>query len=342
MEHTNQIGILLVNTGTPESPTPEATKRYLAEFLMDPCIRPLHPLPWWCILHGAILPKRSVASAKKYEHIWTPFGSPLEIEMTKLAQGLQAFYTERELAYTVLHAQSYSNPRIASALATFKERGISHVIVLPLYPQSAYSTTGSVRGILKKAQASAGFTGTLEVIDNYHNDAAYIQALAESIRAAGFNPASNDLLLFSYHSIPLVDIEEGDTYPIQTETTAQLVARELGITPERWALGYQCRFDKSRTWLSPYSKDLLDEWAQTAGKNARVFMVCPNFSIDCLETLYDISLAIEPEYRKRLEQACESTPAEDAFTYIPCLNSSKAHVEVLNHVISPYTALKHL
>lgn len=330
---TKMVGVLLVNTGTPDAPKPRAVRKYLARFLSDPRICPMPKLAWWFILHLFILPKRGRASAKKYAKIWTDEGSPFTIAHQKLMRGLQSNYDEEGRPVIVRVAMNYSKPFVVDELAYLRDAGCEKIVVLPLYPQSALSTTGSVRDHVDQALEKLQWDIPCVVIDNYHDNPVYIRAIAASIKRAGFEVDSNDKLLFSYHSIPLVDIEKGDTYELQTGASSLLIANELGLDRVRWTIGYQCRFDKSRTWVSPYTKDVLKRLAEH--DNARLFMVCPNFAVDCLETLYDIDYELKPQYFNDMLQAGR-TIDEDSFHYVPCLDRSKAHVQVLSQVLAPY------
>lgn len=341
----SSIGVVLANTGSPDEPTPQAVKRYLSRFLMDPRIVPMNRVCWWFILHAFILPKRSVASAEKYRIIWTPEGSPLLCAHEKLAQGLSAYYAARSLPVSVRCAMSYGEPSLANAIRSLAEEGCDQLVVLPLYPQSAFSTTGSVSDSVRRAVRKAHWKGEVTLIDNYHDDPVYVKAIAASIVHAGFDVASDDRLLFSFHSIPLGDIEDGDTYELQTGATCLAIANELGLDRRRWTVGYQCRFDKGRDWLAPFTSKTLESWADSA-TSSRVFMVCPNFAVDCLETLYDVEREIKPAYLERKRGIISkgagagakdaADVAEDDFVYVPCLNKSKAHIKVLAHVLAPY------
>lgn len=329
----NRPGVLLVNTGTPEVPRPRAVRTYLAKFLMDKRIAPMNRVGWWFILHLFILPKRGRASAEKYQKIWTDEGSPFVIAHQKLEVGLNASYEQQGVDAVVRYAMSYSSPTVLEGVRALKEAGCTRLVVLPLYPQSAYSTTGSVSDSVERALKKARWDVPCDFIDNYHDDPTYVRAIAASIEHAGFRKDSDDRVLFSYHSIPLVDIEAGDTYELQTGASSLQIAGELGIDRNRWTIGYQCRFDKGREWLSPYTRDVLTRWAE-AGVG-RVFFVCPNFAVDCLETLYDIGHELEPFYYDRIKEAGRE-PDEGSFTYVPCLDRSRAHLKVLEDVLRPH------
>ena len=304
-----KVGVIIANTGTPEAPTRKAVKKYLSQFLMDPRICPMPRPVWWTLLHTHILGKRSRASAEKYEKIWTEEGSPLIAITTSLESGLNEYYADRGLPVMVRAGMSYGKPQIKRVVKELKEAGCTELVVLPMYPQSAFSTTGSVSDGVEKAVRRARFKGDVCLIDGYGENATYVRAVAASIRNAGFSEESGDRLLFSFHSIPLKDIEAGDTYELQTGATSLAVAGELGLDRRSWTISYQSRFDKGRTWLSPFTRPTLVRLAQAAEPGSRLFMVCPNFAVDCLETLYDIPFELEPLYRAAL--AGEAVNAEE-------------------------------
>ncbi len=383
-----RIGVLLVNTGTPKDPSVNAIRNYLGKFLMDPRIRPMNTVFWWLLLHLHILRVRPQRSVAKYEKIWADNDFPFNENHKKLAEGLQNLYQETNKEVLVRCAMSYGDPTIDDALADLIDNNCQRLVILPLYPQSAYSTTGAVRDGVGRALNRLQWSGNADFVDNYHDDAVYIRAIAASIRNAGFDPLSNDKLFFSYHSIPLSDIEAGDTYELQVGATSMAIANELDLDRSRWTIGYQCRFDSRRSWLSPYTRQTLASWAES-GMNERIFMVCPNFSVDCLETSFEIVYEIKPEFLEKKHQwenaqaqtvryqnskkedhnsnkvsSSESSGSKnsfhshaygdfagsqrgivvdqsladlnDEFVYVPCLNKSKAHLKVLEHVLEPY------
>lgn len=330
MPPSGKTGILLVNTGTPATPTPRAVRAFLSRFLIHRRIAPMNRLIWWWILHLAILPKRGRASAEKYAQIWTEQGSPSALAHEALALGVGEELSARGYDAEVRLAMSFSEPRMSDAIRGLRKSGCDRVVVLPLYPQSAYSTTGVVRDEIASSVRLSRFRDAVDIIDDYHDDPTYLRAIAASIKHAGFEPESDDRLLFSYHSIPLADIEAGDRYELQSGSSSLRIAEELGLSRDRWTIAYQCRFDNSRDWLVPATADTLDRWADVGG--GRVFVVCPNFAVDCLETLYDIKRVLEPAYLDRRRAAGHPTDT-GSFVYVPCLGKSKAHVRVLCDVI---------
>ena len=330
MEASGKHAVLLVNTGTPSAPTPKAVRSYLKRFLGNRRIVPVNPFIWWFILHFAILPKRAKASAQKYQQIWTPEGSPFALAHQALERGVAEELLARGHDVDVRVAMSFDSPRTHDVIRELRKEGCSRLTVLPLYPQSAYSTTYVVKDDVKSAVRGRRLRESTDVIDDYHANATYIRAIAASIRHAGFDPDNEDRLLFSYHSIPLADIDAGDTYELQTSATSLHVANELGLERSRWTIGYQCRFDKNREWLAPSTSDILQRWANVGG--GRVFVVCPNFAVDCLETRYDVQRVLKPAYLERRRAAGHPTDM-GSFVYVPCLGNSKAHVRVLCDVL---------
>ncbi|TJW12168.1 ferrochelatase [Parvibacter caecicola] len=351
-ELEGRTAVVLANTGTPGKPTPQAVRKYLSQFLMDRRIRPMGLVPWSLILHLCILPKRGKASAQKYRSIWTPEGSPLVATQEKLARGLEAHFAAQGTPVTVRSAMSYGQPSLEAAIKQLKKAGAARIVVLPLYPQAAFSTTGSVTDKAERAFRKSHFKGETVVVSDYHNHPVYLKAMAAAIRNAGYNPASDDRLLFSFHSVPLNDLEAGDNYELQVGASSLGIANELGLDRRQWTIGYQCQFDKGRQWLKPFSRDTLKAWAENAG-DARVFIACPNFAIDCLETIYDIQQQFVPEYTARKrdwelygeahdhdgEQPAYAPAATGEIVYVPCLNATKAHVKVLASVLEPHLGL---
>ncbi|MGI6105003.1 MAG: ferrochelatase [Raoultibacter sp.] len=334
MDRRPTCGILLANTGSPQAPTKREIKRFLGRFLMDRRIAPTNRVFWWLLLHLHILPLRGKRNVGRYEEIWTDEGNPLLVAQQRLAWGLQkAYESDPTKSIAVTCGMNYSSPDTLEGIKHLKEIGCEQILVLPLYPQSAYSTTGSVYDAVERVSSKLKLTTPCDLIDNYYDNSTYIRAIAASIKHAGFNVDSDDRLLFSFHSIPLIDIENGDTYEPQTSSSSLSIAGELGIDRKRWTIGYQCRFDKGREWLKPDSRDILSRWAESSG--GRVFVVCPGFAIDCLETLFDV----EREYRTHYLNACRAAGkqvSEHDFIYVPCLDKSKAHVRVLKDVLDPY------
>ena len=340
------IGVILANTGSPASPEPDDIERYLREFLMDDRIRQLPKPMWKHLLNRHILPKRKNSSAVRYRFIWTEEGSPLVVNQRRLAEKVQALFDGDDAARglasrrMVRSAMSYGEPSIAGALRDLREAGANRIVLLPMYPQSAFSPTMAVVDAFWRAQDAIGWHPASTVIDNYHDDVGYIAAIARSVRDAGFNPAAGDRLLMSFHAIPLKDEKAGDTYRLQVAESARLVAGVLGIRPDAVAVAYQSVFgpDASK-WSAPLSRDVLQGWR---GGDFRVFFACPGFTIDCLETLYDTPFEMVPALEGAaaapitarvgadVQAACNTS---GRFVWVPTLNASDEHAEFLKDVI---------
>lgn len=319
----DKTGIIIVNTGSPAAPTSEAVAEYLRAFLSDPRICPMNPRLWHLILNRFIIPKRAPVSAAKYASIWTDEGAPLDAGMRSLARKLERACAHDNDIILVRHAMCYSAPFVEDALADCKEHSCDEVIVIPLYPQSAFSTTAAVKDKVDQAVENLRRTPALRFVESYHDEPAYIAAIADSVSQSGFDADAGDRLLFAFHSIPMTDIRAGDTYDEQTQRTARSVAGALGLSEDAWRVGYQCRFDKSRTWLGPFTKEVLGTLADAR----RLFVVAPNFSVDCLETTHDI----QDTLRDAWLEANAGKP-EDSFVYVPCLNDSPAQVDLIRQV----------
>ncbi len=330
MEPSDRIGILIANTGTPTAPTPEAVRSYLEGFLMHKRIVPMNRILWWGILHAFILPKRSDTTATKYRKIWTEEGSPMIVWHERLVEKLNAAFRETGEAYSVKLGMSFGSYPIADALRQFKEEGINRLIVLALYPQAAYSTVKVVEDEVRAAIKEMSWRPHVRYVNDYCTNPVYAKSIAASILNAGFEPNSADKIVFSFHSIPLADIHNGDTYELTSQSSCLAIADALGIDKRQWSIGYHSRFEDRRKWLGPFTPQVLEREVPMPAH--RVFLVCPNFSVDCLETLYDVEYKIKPVYIKQLIQNNVGADA-DSFIYVPCLNDSDAHVNLIVDVI---------
>ncbi len=312
-------GILVVNLGTPDAPTPEAVRRFLAEFLSDPRVVDLPRIPWQIVLRTVILPFRPKQSAHAYQQVWTPAGSPLLTGTEALTRAL-----ERRLAAllpeppAVAMGMTYGNPPIARALERLQAAGVRRLVVLPLYPQ--YSTTTTAAALDRVDAALARWPAPPEriVIEDYHDDPDHVAALAASISATR---APFDHLLFSFHGIPARYAAAGDPYGERCRATAQLVAARLALPDGRWSVAFLSRVGRAR-WLEPYTEDRLRELAATDG--GRLAVVCPGFAVDCLETLEEIAIRGSTTYL---------TAGGADFEYIPALNDDPAQVDCLARLV---------
>ncbi|MET0090481.1 MAG: ferrochelatase [Candidatus Thiodiazotropha sp.] len=312
------VGVLLVNLGTPDEPTPSAVKTYLAEFLSDPRIVSLPKWLWQIILRGIVLQVRPKRSAQAYASIWTDEGSPLLVLSERLRDALQEQLGDQA---TVALAMRYGNPSLPEVLQTLRRRNIQRLLVLPLYPQYSATTTASIFDALTRELQNWRWIPELRFIQRYHQEPDYVAVLSESIRAYREAHGSAEKLLFSFHGIPKDYYEAGDPYPDQCRATAQKVAETLGLQPDQWHISFQSRFGKQE-WVKPYTDATLKEWGREGIRSVQV--VCPAFAVDCLETLEEIA---EENREYFLESGGES------YAYIPALNDSPAHARMLTDLV---------
>ncbi len=319
-------GVLLANLGTPDAPTPAALRRYLAEFLWDPRVVELPRPLWWLILHGVVLRIRPARSARKYQAIWTGDGSPLLAISRRQTVAVAAALRQRCLGpVQVALGMRYGNPSIASALAELRDAGARRLLILPLYPQYSAATVASTFDTVAAELRRWRWLPDLRLISHYHDDPAYLDALAASIRTARAEQ-SGERLLFSFHGLPKRNLLAGDPYHCECHKTARLVAERLGLQEDQWAVAFQSRFGRAE-WLQPYTSELLAAWARAGVKRADV--VCPGFAADCLETLEEIAL----ENREVFLAA-----GGEHYRYIPALNDASAHIDVLARLIVQHAA----
>ncbi len=315
------LGVVLANLGTPSAPTTEAVREYLAEFLWDERVVDMARLPWWLILHGFILRFRPKPVARNYQKIWTDQGSPLLAISRDQITGLQAVLSARlSVPVKVVLGMRYGKPTIYSALAELRSMRVSRIVVVPMYPQYSTTTTASVVDVVTDISQTHALDAEVAIVESYYSEAEYISALAASVQEA-YRDASDDFLLMSFHGIPQRMVDKGDPYYRHCETTARLLADELGLKALQWRLTFQSRFGRE-AWLSPATDKVLREIPAQGIKNVSV--ICPGFSVDCLETLEEIAM----QNRDVFLQA-----GGERFRYIPALNDRHDHMEALASII---------
>ncbi|MCG5513815.1 ferrochelatase [Ectothiorhodospira shaposhnikovii] len=318
----HSLGVLITNLGTPDAPTPQALRRYLKEFLWDSRVVEVPRPVWWLLLNGLILNTRPRQSAAKYARIWGKDGSPL-LTITK-AQGQAVGRRIAERLYgpvKVAVAMRYGNPSIRSGLEELRRAGARRILVLPLYPQYAASTTGSTFDAVTRALSEWRWVPETRFVMGYHDDDAYIDAVAASIREHWATHGRGERLLFSFHGIPRDYLDQGDPYHCYCQTTARLVAERLELPEDRWLVSFQSRFGKAQ-WLTPYTLETIVGLPGQGVKSLDV--VCPGFSADCLETLEEIA----DESREAFIEA-----GGERFSYIPSLNTRQDHTDALADLI---------
>jgi protoporphyrin/coproporphyrin ferrochelatase len=319
-----RLGVLLINLGTPDAPTTAAVRRYLAQFLSDPRVVEIPRALWKPLLHAVVLNVRSARSAQRYATVWTKEGSPLLVHSQRQKTLLLGYLGQRvkEMGLPSDHAQielgmRYGAPSIADAMAKLKEGRCDRILVLPLYPQYSASTTASALDEVFDAALNMRRVPALRVIDAYHDDPGYINALAQSINEYWVKNGRPNKLVLSFHGLPRRSLELGDPYHCHCMKTGRLLATELGLTKEQFVITFQSRFGRAQ-WLTPYTQPTLVALAKEGMR--RVDVACPGFVSDCLETLEEIAQEGQVAFLKA---------GGREYHYIPCLNERPAWIAAL-------------
>jgi ferrochelatase len=316
-----RTAILLINLGTPEAPTRAAVRRYLKEFLSDPRVVEIPRPLWWLILNGVILNLRPAKSAAKYALIWDQDGSPLRVHTERQAKLLRGYLgAQGHPALVVDFAMRYGEPSIASVLARLKQQRCERILVLPLYPQYAASTTATALDAVSASLSRTRNIPELRLVKHFHDHPAYIAALAEGVRRHWAQHGRPDKLLMSFHGLPRYTLERGDPYHCECQKTARLLAEALSLAPAQFQLSFQSRFGRAQ-WLQPYTAATLAQWGKQG--LGRVDVICPGFVADCLETLEEIGMECRAEFLNA---------GGKEFHLIPCLNESDAWIQALAQI----------
>ncbi|WP_370903071.1 ferrochelatase [Cronobacter sakazakii] len=313
-------GVLLVNLGTPQAPTPAAVKRYLKQFLSDRRVVDVPRFIWWPLLRGVILPLRSPRVAKLYKSIWMEEGSPLMVYTRRQEKALSAALGDVPVAL----GMSYGQPSLDSAVQKLLDQHVDHIIVLALYPQYSCSTVAAVWDELARITARYRKLPSMTLIRDYACEPAYINALAQSVQRSFEKHGEPDLLLLSYHGIPQRYADEGDDYPQRCRDTTRELVSALGIAPEKVMMTFQSRFGRE-PWLTPYTDETMKMLGEKGVKHIQV--MCPGFSSDCLETLEEIA---EQNREIFIEAGGEK------YEYIPALNDEPAHIAMMKELVDRY------
>ena len=319
---SEKTGILLVNLGTPDAPTPEAVRRYLKEFLGDPRVVEIPRAIWWLILNGIILNTRPKKSAAKYAKVWLKEGSPLRVYTEKQAALLQGYMGERiKTPFVVDYAMRYGNPSIPEVLRKLKEQNCQRILIVPMYPQYAASTTATVCDIVFGELQQMRNTPALRTIKHFHDHPGYIKALANNINDYWMKNGRPEKLLMSFHGLPNYTLDKGDPYHCECHKTARLLAQQLGLKTGQYLVSFQSRFGKTE-WLKPYTTATLKELGQQ--KLKRLDVVCPGFVADCLETLEEIAMEGKEDFQHA---------GGGEYCYIPCLNERDDWIRALTDLV---------
>lgn len=313
-----KTGILLANLGTPDAPTAKALRPYLKQFLSDRRVVEIPRLLWWFILNVIILNLRPKKSAQKYALVWGKEGSPLLVHAQKQAKLLQGYLSQRiNSPYAVELGMSYGNPSIASAIDKLLAQNCDRILVFPLYPQYAASSTASALDAVWRVLLKTRNVPAIRAIRHYHDHPAYIAALAQSVREHWAAHGQPDKLIMSFHGVPRYTLDKGDPYHCECHKTGRLLAEALGLGQAQYLVCFQSRFGRAE-WLQPYLAPTLQELGKQQLK--RIDVICPGFSSDCLETLEEIALE-----GKHLFQ---SSGGGD-YHYIPALNEREQWIHAM-------------
>ena len=321
-----KTGVLLCTLGTPDAPTASAVRRYLAEFLSDPRVVEIPRLVWLPLLYGVILPFRPARSAAKYASIWTAAGSPLKVWTEKQALLLQGWLGEHRHRVVVRYAMRYGNPSIASQLDALRAEGVTRVLVVPAYPQFSGTTTASIIDAVGCWAQRTRNVPELRFINRYHDERAYIQALARGVERHWQAHGRPQHLVMSFHGVPARTLQLGDPYHCECQKTGRLLAQWLELGPQEYTVSFQSRFGKAK-WLEPYTEPTL----RALGKRGvqRVDVVCPGFTSDCLETLEEIAMEGRDAFL---------ASGGKEFRYLPCLNDDAGWIAALGGLAERHLA----
>ena len=320
---TGRIGVLLLNLGTPDATDYWSMRRYLKEFLSDRRVIELPRLIWWPILNLIILTKRPGPKGRDYQSIWNnernegPLKTITRSQSEKLAAALSG-----DSRIIVDWAMRYANPPTESRIQALREQGCDRILLVPLYPQYAAATTATAADEAFRALMKMRWQPFLRVAPAWHDDPAYIGALADSFRASvaklEFEP---EVFVATFHGMPQKYLDKGDPYHCQCLKTSRLLREALQLPKERWLTAFQSRFGKD-PWLQPYTDKTVEALAAKGVK--RLAMIAPGFSADCLETLEELDV----ENREIFLHG-----GGEEFAYLPCLNDSDEGMRIIETVV---------
>jgi ferrochelatase len=322
---TERLGILLVNSGTPDSTSTRDVRRFLGRLLGDPRVVELPRALWLPLLHGIILRTRPFRSARKYRRIWTEQGSPLLALTNQLRTRLAQELGERVLAPVSIEiGMLYANPGVPEALARLRDAGARRVLVLPMFAQYCGVSTGAVFDQVAAELGRWRWVPELRFVTDYHDHPGYIEALRASVATHWQQHGRTEHMVVSFHGVPDKYFRKGDPYFCKCQKTARLLAEELNLESDRWTMSFQSRYGPGR-WLRPYTDEVLEGLPQRGIRGVTV--VCPGFAVDCLETLEEIDI----ENRERFLEAGGTT-----FQYVPALNASAGHAVALAELLAQH------
>ncbi|WP_165008342.1 ferrochelatase [Neisseria yangbaofengii] len=320
-EQQHKTAVVLMNLGTPDAPTAQAVRPYLKDFLSDPRVVELPKLVWQPILRGLVLTLRPQKSAHGYEKIWFKEGSPLAVYTGRQTKALAAALPN----VIVRHAMTYGNPGAPEVLQDLKNQGVGNVLVIPLYPQYAASSTGAALDKVFAELLQQRNQMSVRTISRFYDDAGYIEAMKQHIQAYWTEHGRGEKLMLSFHGIPQKNHDDGDPYLKECHHTAKLLAEALDLSANEYIVSFQSQFGKAK-WVKPSTQDLFGELPKQGVTKLDVF--CPGFLADCLETMEEIALIGREQFHEA---------GGKQYRFIPCLNDNPVWVNALAEL-----AKKHL
>jgi len=340
-----RTGLLLINLGTPAAPTTSAVRRYLREFLGDPRVIDIHPIGRALLLHLIILPIRPAKSAHAYASIWdAKRGSPLLYHSRDLAE---AVAEKLGADWHVELAMRYGTPSLGAALEAFAEREVERIVVMPLFPQYASSSTGTAQARVMELAGERWNVPALDFVPAFYNDPGFLTAFEEVARPAlaEFRP---DHVLFSFHGLPVRQIVKTDRhrtvcfqretccdehknpncYRAQSFATARALAERLALTSDRYTICFQSRLGRT-PWIQPYTDHVIDQLGR--GGTKRLAVMCPAFVADCLETVEEIGIRAREQWKRA---------GGDELILVPSLNATRPWVDAVCAIATRHAARK--
>jgi protoporphyrin/coproporphyrin ferrochelatase len=317
------IGVLLMNLGTPDATSYWPMRRYLKEFLSDRRVIEINPVAWWFILNGLVLTRRPQRSGHAYERIWnreldeSPLRTITRAQSDKLSTAMTG-----EPRIRVDWAMRYGNPAIGPAIERLKDQGCDRILLFPLYPQYSAATVATAYDKAFDHLKTMRWQPAVRAVPPYHDHPAYIDALARSVRTymegLDWKP---DVIVASFHGLPEDSLAKGDPYHCHCQKTTRLLRTALALPEDKLVIAFQSRFGRAE-WLKPYTDDKVAELARGGAKN--LLAITPGFSADCVETLEEIDIGTRAVF---MENGGEN------FSLVPCLNDSAPSVAMLNDIV---------
>lgn len=319
-----RVGVMLANLGTPDEPTPDAIRRFLREFLSDPRVIEIPKLIWWPILNGPILTFRPRKLVHRYQSIWMNQGSPLLVYTQRQAAGIREIFNQRGMDVEVETGMRYGNPSIQRGLLSLRDKGCEQILIVPLYPQYAASTTATVVDEVTRVASHLRNQPALRFIKRFNTDPLFINPLGDKIAGFWQQNGRPQKLVMSFHGLPQRVVDMGDPYCKDCYQTAEALANYLGLKDDQYMVTFQSRFGRAK-WLEPYTEPTVQKLAGQGITDIDV--VCPGFLTDCLETLEEIQLEVREAFL---------AAGGKQYRYIPALNDDSAWIESLANLVQSH------